>query len=149
MGFTNGMPQCGIHDKLFPDEIAEGISSFLDEMCKSILWSGEDYVIEGEAILPKLARQLMDRNPDEVTACFLGYTDVDVKLKVDDVKAFSEGDRDWLTKEPDQYICDHIANMVDYSKKVQAQCGEQNVEYFDTSVDFVKSIDRATSYMLA
>ena len=28
MGFTNGMPECGIHDLLFPDEIAKKLWGF-------------------------------------------------------------------------------------------------------------------------
>ena len=54
MGFTNGMPEYGIHDKLFPDEIAKKSWSFFKAMCESMLWLEVDYVIEGEAILPEL-----------------------------------------------------------------------------------------------
>jgi len=148
MGFTNGMPECGIHDKLFPDEIAERLSGFLEDMCKSMLWTGEDYLIEGEAILPESVRTLLDCNPDNITACFMGFTHVDVAQKVRDVKTYSAGERDWLTKEPDEYICDHIANMIEYSKKIKHQCEQQNVRYFDTSVDFAITLDRVTQFML-
>ena len=62
MGFTNGAPHYGIHDKLFPNEIAEKFWRFLKAMCESMLWSEVDYVIEGEAILPVLMRELLDKH---------------------------------------------------------------------------------------
>ncbi len=148
MGFTNGMPQCGIHDKLFPDEIAEQLWKFLQAMCENMLWEGEDYVIEGEAILPELTRTLMDDNPKKVKACFLGYAHVTVAEKVKETKVFSVGKRDWLTNESDETIHRHIENMVQYSRKVKSQCAKHNVRYFDTSTNFISTIDRATQYLL-
>jgi hypothetical protein len=149
MGFTNGMPQCGIHDKLFPDEIAERLSPFLEAMCDNMLWAGEDYVIEGEAILPGLARALLDRRPDDIKVCFLGYTEIKVEDKVKETKAYRTGDRDWLMNESDETIHRHLQNMIDYSHKVKEMCASHDVPYFDTSSDFVGGIERATRYLLS
>jgi hypothetical protein len=33
MGFTNGMPELGIHDKLFPGEIARRTRKFVKALC--------------------------------------------------------------------------------------------------------------------
>ena len=46
MGFTNGIPEYGIHDRLLPNEIAERLWSFLKAMCESMLWLEGDYVID-------------------------------------------------------------------------------------------------------
>ena len=77
MGFTNGMPQLGIHDKLFPDEIAKRLWSFFKAMCESMLYLEIDYIIEGEAMLPELIQELLDIYPDKIKICFVGYTDID------------------------------------------------------------------------
>jgi hypothetical protein len=37
MGFTNGIPKYGIHDKLFPNEIAVKFWSFLEAMCENMI----------------------------------------------------------------------------------------------------------------
>ena len=81
MGFTNGIPEYGIHDRLLPNEIADKLWSFLKSMCESMLWLRGDYVIEGEAILPELVRELLDEYPDKIKVCFVGYTDVDIGKK--------------------------------------------------------------------
>ena len=149
MGFTNGMPQCGIHDKLFPNEIADQLWKFLEAMCENMLWTGEDYVIEGEAILPHSARSLLDSNSAKVKACFLGYADVTVEEKIKDTTAFSQGENDWLMNESDEAIHRHIENMVEYSRKIKSQCAKHSVRYFDTSTDFLPTLKRATEYLLA
>ena len=147
MGFTNGMPESGIHDKLFPDEIAIRIRFFVEAMFESMIWVREHQVIEGEAILPECARVLVDRHPGFVKAIFLGFTDVDVARKVAEVKEHSEGERDWLTKESDEYIKDHIENMVAYSQKVRKQCALHDMPYFDTSSDFLGTLETATNFL--
>lgn len=147
MGFTNGEPGFGIHDKLWPNEIAGKIWSFFKAMIDGMLWEDVDYVIEGEAILPALVVDLIKKHPDRIKIVFVGYTDIAVSEKVALVKKYSGGDNDWLTKEPDHYINDHISNMVEYSKKIKGECDEVGLPYFDTSDDFLAATDRATTYL--
>lgn len=149
MGFTNGIPEYGIHDKLYPDEIAERFWSFLKAMCENMLWSDVDYIIEGEAVLPHLIAELLEKHPDKIKICFVGYTDVNIPEKVKDVKEFSWGKSDWLSNEPEDYIIRHLTNMVTYSRKIEKLCNETKIRYFDTSTDFTGGIDQAVNYLMA
>ena len=90
MGFTNGMPECGIHDLLFPDDIAKRLWGFLQAMCESMLWQETDCVIEGEAVLPELIAELLNKYPDKIKLCFLGYTNIDIEEKVGSIKQYSK-----------------------------------------------------------
>ncbi|MEM9294989.1 MAG: hypothetical protein AAGA57_04230 [Planctomycetota bacterium] len=148
IGFTGGLPGQGIHDKLMPDEIATKMWGFVEAMLTSMLWVGGDYVIEGEALLPGDVRGLMDRYPDEVRACFLGYADVDAEAKLAEIRAYRSDERDWLVKESDETIRGHIANMVSHSRKMQAGCAKHGVRYFDTAVDFLQTLDDAMAYLM-
>lgn len=148
MGFTNGFTENGIHDKLFPDEIAEKLWAFLEAMCESMLWSDIDYVIEGEAILPELIHTLLKKHPDKIRICFLGYTDVDKEQKMRELKAFHDGEKDWLLKESDAYIYDHIDNMIAHSRLIKNSCAKYGLRYFDTSGNFPLAIEAATKYVL-
>ena len=149
MGFTNGMPACEIHDKLFPDEIADRLSGFLDAMVRSMIWEGGSCAVEGEAMLPELIRNLADDHPGEVQSCFLGYDSANVDIKVDEIRSFSQEQRDWLTKEPNAYIRDHVQNMILFSKKVRHQCEKHGVRYFDASNEFCAVLDKATEFLLS
>lgn len=147
MGFTNGIPEYGINDKLFPDEIAKKMWNFTKAMCENMIWVGNDYIIEGEAILPEHADELLKKYPDKVKVCYLGYADIDINKKVDDVKKFSGGTNDWLCNESDEFIYKHINNMVTYSIMIRNECEKYKVKYFDTSNNFIKAIDLAVKYL--
>ena len=119
MGFNDGIPEYGIHHLLWPNEIAEKMAPFLQGMIDSMLVDGMDYVIEGEAMLPQLVADLVEKHPDKIKVVFVGYTEINVKDKVALVKKHSDGENDWLTNESDEYIRDHIENMIAYSKMIK------------------------------
>lgn len=148
MGFTNGMKASGIHDKLFPDEIAEKSWPFLKAMFESMIWDEVNYIIEGEAILPELIIELIKKHPEKLRICFVGYTDVNLDEKVKTIKYFSYKEKDWLSNESDKYIINHVQNMITHSIKIKKSCKENDIVYFDTSNNFIDTIDDAIKYLL-
>lgn len=148
MGFTNGLPGLGIHDLLFPDEIAERSWPFIKAMLKSMLWNDIDYVIEGEAILPELIMELIQEYPNQIKVCFLGFTQVDALKKMEEIKKYRLSKNDWLCEKPDTYILDHINNMVNHSLKIAASCKNYDLSYVDTSRDFEDALNQAQAYLM-
>jgi len=148
MGFTNGMTESGIHDKLLPDEIAEKSWSFLKAMFESMLFNEVNYIIEGEALLPELLVELLKKHSDKLKICFVGFTAVDVQEKVKDVKDFSRSQKDWLSNESDEYITDHVKNMIAHSKRIKKSCEENGMVYFDTSENFTAAIENSIKFLL-
>jgi 2-phosphoglycerate kinase len=148
MGFNDGIPEYGIHHLLWPNEIAERMAPFLLGMINSMLVDGMDYVIEGEAMLPHLVADLVEKHPDKIKVVFVGYTEINVEEKVALVKKHSDSAHDWLTNESDKYIRDHIGNMIAYSKVIKSDCEKHGLSYFDTSEDFLAAVDAATDFLL-
>jgi 2-phosphoglycerate kinase len=148
MGFNDGIPEYGIHHLLWPNEIAEKMRPFLHSMINCMLIDGMDYVIEGEAMLPQLTADLIEEHPDKVKVVFVGYTEINVEDKVALVKKHSDGENDWLTNETDEYIRDHIKNMIAYSKTIKNGCEKHGLSYFDTSEDFLGAIEAATDFLV-
>lgn len=142
MGFTNGIPEYGIHDRLWPNEIAEKMWPFFKAMCENMIWGEVDYLLEGEAFLPHLLCELLDNNRDRVQVAFMGYTEANLEKKVKDVRAYSSGIGDWLINESDDYIESHINNMIDYSAFIKEECAKHGAPYFDMSYDFESSMHR-------
>lgn len=147
MGFTNGIPEYGVHDKLFPDEIAERLWRFLKAMFESMLSVETDCIIEGEAILPELIIELMNEYPSKLKICFLGFIDVDIDKKVQEIRDFSSEKNDWLEDKSDAYVIDHVKNMIAHSRKIKKSCEENNIRYFDTSKDFLNATEDAINYL--
>ncbi len=148
MGFTNGIPEYGIHDKLWPDEIAERLWDYLKAILESIIWSDSDIIIEGEAVLPELIIDFQKKHTRCMRVCFLGYAHVSVLQKVKEVYEYHQDKKDWLTQESKQYVEDHIHNMVEYSKRIEKTCRHYGISYFDTSKNFKQALDQAMEYLL-
>ena len=148
MGFNDGLPEYGIHHLLWPDEIARKMGPFLLAMIDSMLVDGMDYVIEGEAMLPELVADLVEKHPGKIRAVFVGYTEISVEDKVALVKKHGAGESDWLTSRSDEYIRDHIGNMIAYSKMIRSECNKHGLPYFDTSEDFPGAIEAATGFLV-
>ena len=147
MGFTNGIPEYGIHDKLFPDDIAQRLWSFLKAMLESMIRVETDCVIEGEAVLPELIIELRKEYPDHLRICFLGFTDVNVDEKLKEIRKFSKEKNDWLKDESDTYIKDHIKNMMAHSRMIKGACEKYALNYLDTSEKFMDTLDEAFAYL--
>lgn len=148
MGFTNGIPEYGIHDKLWPNEIAEKLWNYLKAMLENMIWSETDVVIEGEAVLPELITDLLHKHPNQLCVCFLGYAEVSTDQKVKEVYQYALYGNDWLTKESKSYVEDHINNMVHYSQRIKKSCSQYGLKYFDTSANFLPVLDQAMEYLL-
>ncbi|NNJ88586.1 MAG: hypothetical protein HKP53_04230 [Eudoraea sp.] len=147
MGFTNGMPDFGVHDKLFPDEIAERLWNFIKAMLESMIYVETDCVIEGEALLPELIIELLQKHPDQMKVCFLGYTVVEIERKANEIKDFSLQKNDWLNDKSDIYIKDHVKNMITHSQDIKKSCEEHQLKYIDTSIAFTDAINSTMRYL--
>lgn len=148
MGFTNGIPEYGIHDLLFPDEIAKRSWSFLKAMLESMIYVEVDCVVEGEALLPELLVELRDKYPDQLRICFMGYTEISVNEKVKQITTYSTGSNDWLIEKPDDYIADHVKNMIAHSKMVKRSCKAHKMKYIDTSKNFEDALEETMGFLL-
>lgn len=148
MGFTNGMPEIGIHDKLFPDEIALKMWNFTEAMCENLIWVGSDMILEGEAILPEQAYKLLQKHPEKIKVCFVGYTEIDVIEKVKNIQQYRSSTNDWLCNEPEETIFEHVNNMLSFSKKISEDCKKYGIHYIDTSVNFSETLKLTAKYLI-
>ena len=148
MGFNDGIPEVGIHHLLWPNEIAEKMAPYLRGMIDCMLVDGMDYVIEGEAMLPQWVAELVEEHPDKIRAVYVGYTEIEIENKVALVKEYGNGENDWLTGQSDDYIRDHIGNMIAYSRMIKSGCKKHRVPYFDTSEDFLGAIEDAIEFLV-
>lgn len=142
MGFMHGVPEMEIHDKLWPHEIAEKMWRFLEPFMETIIYSNTDYILEGEAFLPDKVSNFINKHQEHVRAVFMGYTTIGLEEKVSDVKTYA-GEHDWLVQLEDEKINEHIQNMIEYSILIQKQANQFNLNYVDTSTEFLTNINKS------
>lgn len=147
MAFFNGVPQFGIHPELWPDEIAIKLWDFYKSLITVFIENEEDYIIEGESFLPEHIRDLEEEYKGRVKSCFIGFSTISVETKKEHVKLYANKN-DWLLGNSEEYITNHITNMIGYSKTIKKSCENHNVTYFDTSENFTDVLNQAMKFML-
>src|ERR1044071_1292544 len=88
MGLTNGMPQLGFDPDQSSQVNAEKLWPLLRAILVNILETEVDYLIEGDAILPKHVNELIQEFGPQVRACFIGYAEVVPAQKLADIRQF-------------------------------------------------------------
>lgn len=136
MAFMHGVKEVGIHDKLWPDEIAKKLWGFLESFIQNLNYNDMDYIIEGEAMLPALLSTLKAGLKENLRIVFIGYDQASLNKKVSDCKTYSLNEKDWLMNEPEEHIVKHIENMISYSKRIKEECKKYDIPYYDTSQNF-------------
>ena len=108
--------------------------------------AGIDYIFEGEEFLPELINELDEMYPDVIKRCFIGFADIDPKQKMKYTKKYAEVN-DWLVTHMDDYVKDHIDNMIVYSKRIKEECIKHKNIYFDTSNNFMDTLKIIVEYL--
>ena len=148
MGFMLGLPETGVHDKLWPSDIAKRIWPFLRGVMETLIHEGTDFVLEGEAFTPELCRPFVDKYPNQVRVVFLGYPSATLNQKREEILRFPNGEHDWLLQQSDMEIDTHITNMIAYSNTIQASCDKHGFPFIDVTTDFITSLALAKRLLL-
>jgi hypothetical protein len=108
-----------------------------------------DYLIEGDCILPSKLSIFKKKNPsEEMKFCFLAYTNLSSDEKLDLVRQHHTGEKDWTHDHSDEAMTGMIDRMIEYSDFIKKECEKYSVQYFDVSHDFSEVHDRAFRYLL-
>lgn len=111
------------------------LDTLIDEYLKN---STEDFVIEGDVILPSFLRRYV--NNKNVKTCFLGFTNTTPEKKALDIRSNADK-RDW-TNDYDISGLEDLAKWgIEQSKKYKLECEEFGLRYFELGNDFESSLN--------
>ena len=117
-------------------------------MSASLLFDEVDYIFEGE-ILPKHVAALHSDHPTQIKACFLGYAAITPAQKLHDIRSHSGYPNDWSSEYSDPDLLNIIAREIEYSQYLKDECAAYDLPYFDTSPDFIQTLDQVVAYICA
>lgn len=146
-GLAKGFPVSQISHELPNIQRAEKVWPVLKPMLINILQAEKNYLVDGDAMLPRDLRELLDEYPASVKACFVGYVDAEPKQKLDEVRTFIGNTNNWTEGCTDAYLLQHIQAMKDFSRYVQDECKEYNLQYFDVSCNFPETLKSVFDYL--
>lgn len=141
-------PEHGVkHQNDFVDK-SEKTWKFSKELFKYLFKTQENYLVEGDCVLPKQIAEIQVKYSEHIRCCFMGYPSLSAKEKLDLVRTFHLGEKDWTNKHDDKAMLEMLESMVVYSKYLQEECEKYNIPFFDVSKDFEKAQIEAYEFLI-
>lgn len=147
MGFANGLPALGVDPE--DDELAVGerLWPVVKPMAVALIEDEVEYLIEGVQLNPKHVAELYSRFPGQVTACFVGYAEIDVRVKLEQLQRFGGGLDDWMRAYDEQQRLETVAHMKQLSARVRDECRQVNLRYFETDTNLEQTVSQVVQYL--
>ncbi len=146
MGVVRAFPVLGIQPDAGALIVAHQIWPLVWEMSRSLLFDRVSYIFEGE-ILPQPLALLRDHNPTQVNACFIGYALIDPQQKLEQIRQNAGYPNDWSISYSDADLLSIIQREIGFSQYLQHACQSSNFPYFDTSQNFVATLDQVFQHI--
>jgi hypothetical protein len=149
MGLAKAMPQLGLKPSDPGQTRAPIMWPVLRGMAVTVLENQQDYLLEGDVLMPAHAVELRERFGSSVRACFMGYETVDSLAKVHDIRRHATGKKDWTNECDDSHLLRIVGEFKALSAQMRIECAKYELAYFDGSADFFTAIDEAAAYLRA
>jgi predicted kinase len=147
MGLTTAVPQLGLQPADSPATRSPVMWPFLRGMAVKILENGEDYLLEGDVLMPAHCVELRERFGSAVSSCFLGYETVAAIAKVRDIRCYAASREDWTNECDDAHLLRIVEEFKSLSERLRIECAQFGLAYFDGSRDMFSAIDKAVTYL--
>lgn len=145
---THSAPEHGVkHQNDFIDK-SEKTWKFSKELFTYLFKTQESYVVEGDCILPKQVHELQTKYPEKIKCCFMGYPLLTAQEKLQLIRTFHLGERDWTRKHDDEAMLEMLESMISYSKHLKDECEKYTIPFFDVSEDFQNAQMEAYGYLI-
>ncbi len=143
-----GEPELGIHHDNSRSERSKKIWPFLKPLLCNLLHEEPQYLIEGDALSPKLVRELIDENASHVRACFLGYPSADPETKVEAIASFAGRINNWTSGMSQAELARCVEEGLRTSREIKAECEAVDLQFFDMSLNFESGVQLAVNFLL-
>ncbi len=147
MGIAKAMPQSGLKPRDSAPTRAEIMWPMLRAMASTIIENGDDYLLEGDVLMPSHVVELRERFGPAIKSCFMGYASIDSSVKMRDIRQFAAGKTDWTNECEDAHLLRLVLELRKFSQVLRDECREFRLPYFDGSLSFSGAIAEAATYL--
>lgn len=144
----NSAPEHGVRHHIPFIEKIENTGKFGKPLFKYLLKTQESYTVEGDCIDPKDIAEIQEKYGEYIKCCFMGYCLLSAKEKLDLIRTFNMGEKDWTNKHEDEEMLEMLQRMIDHSVYLKSECEKYNIPFFDVSHDFQKTQDEAFDFLV-
>ncbi len=113
------------------------------KIASDVLESGDDFLLEGDVLLPKHLIEFDHSTHAGIKACFIGYADVDPVKKLRAIREHASDGIDWTEELDDARLLSLIGELRTFSDYLRRECCHYKIPYFDSSTCFASAIREA------
>lgn len=125
-------------DQEFVDK-AERLWKYTKPLIYNILSEQQNYIIEGDAILPKHINEL--GNQQNIQSCFLGFSNTDPQQKLHQIRKYEHLPDSWTKRFTDEDLLPIIEMMIDFSLYLKEECQKHKLPYIEVKNNLKKTYE--------
>jgi len=146
MMLVRGNKTLGIDPDGEDEIVANQLRPYINGLIQTMVENKVDYFIEGVHFNPDFARELLDKYPNDIKVLYLGYKDVHVEDKINELERFKESnDNPWYKNFTKEEMNTLIEYMIKESERVYQSCLLLNIDYLEIS-NIMLQIDSIEQY---
>ncbi len=121
----------------------------LRKIASDALLSGDEFLLEGDVLLPKHVMEFGHGYHTAIKACFIGYADANPARKLRAIRQYAVGRTDWTHELDDARLLNLIGELRTFSEYLRHECCHYKIPYFDGSACFTSALHDAEAYLQA
>lgn len=150
MGIANGVPEMGIHPTNGDFNNGQRLWKIINPLMTAMVENKIDYIIEGVQLIPSHVTKFEQRYSGHVKTCFIGIAEVDIENSVEKMKFHSSmTENDGLRNLDHVQIKSELERMKTDSIRIKEECQKYKLQYFESSLNFNKTIEAIIAYLIA
>lgn len=147
MVLHRGLPSLGVLPSADDLATADLMWPVIEPILDHALFDGRDYLVEGVNLRPPTVARYIRETEGAITACFLGYPDVDIEQKALAVAGHAGPPTDWLHRTGHENVRRYLAVSRALSRELRAECTAVELPFVDTGRDFQAELDVAEALL--
>ena len=147
MALHHGAPSLGVHPDQDDVATADRMWPFVEPVLDHLLFEGRDHLVEGVDLRPATVADYIADMGSRVRTCFLGYPDIDVGTKVDQVAAHRGPPTDWLHRRGPYEVRRYLQVSLSVSRHLRDERARVGLPFIDTGRDFVAGLEKAEAVL--
>lgn len=114
--------------------VAHVIEPYVRGLIRTFVEMEQDYLVEGVHFNTPFAKELLTTYPDDIKMVYLGYKDITVKEKSEELYRYKETmDNPWIFYHPDGPVEQIVEYMIGECERIHNECNALDIPYFEVS----------------
>ena len=132
MMLSRGNKDLGIDVEASDSVVSKQLEPYIEGLLKTIIENKVDYLIEGVHFNPDFAKKLMDHFPHDIKVLFLGYKNIGIKDKEEELLKYKDAtENPWYLSHKGKELTKLVSYLIKESTRVYDLCKMYDLDYIE------------------